>query len=236
MKRTIGRIAGVFVALALVAGLVVMTSPSYAVHADRVAKARHSLLGKSVHNKRTHLTVTTIGTWKFYRRFHGHKVPFWSYKVSAQRQHKNGEFYGRVKEGRIRPPHQEGKPPRHRRTASRAAGNAAMSFCLQGTTVCADPWNWVARNFPKPYTEVNKHVAKPCIEGSIVGYGGVASTNLAAWMLMEAGAVTRSVASRAILGPEGAAVVSLSGCFIAISKQGTPVVQTIYDRLLRGTL
>jgi hypothetical protein len=216
----------------MTAGLVVMTAPANAVHADRVAKARHSLLGKSVHNKRTHLTVTTIGTWKFYRKFHGHKVPFWSYRVSAQRQHKNGEYYGPVREGRIRPPHQEGRPVGRSRTASRAA----MSFCMPGTTVCADPWNWVARNFPKPYTEVNRHVTKPCIKGALVGYGGVATTNLAAWMLMEAGAVARSAASRAILGPEGAAVVSLSGCFIAVSKQGTPVVQTIYDRLLRGTL
>jgi hypothetical protein len=228
MRRTPGKLTGVLVSLVVTVGLVVSVSPSYAVHADEVGKARHSVLGRSVHNKRTHLTVTTIDTYKFYRKFHGHKVPFWSFVVSAQRQHNGGgAFYGPVKEGRIRPPHQEGRPVGN----GKLAGSAAMSFCMPGTTVCADPWNWVSRNFPKPYTEVNRHVTKPCVEGVVGGYGGVGSLNLGAWMLMKAGAIARATASRSMLGPEGAGVVALGGCFVAVGKQGATKWQSIFDRL-----
>jgi hypothetical protein len=224
-KRTL---LSALVASCLAVGLVVIASPSYAAHADRVGKARHTVLGKSIHNKRTHLTVTTIGTWKFYRRVHGHKVPFWSFRVSAQRQHNHGgTFYGPVREGRIRPPHQLGKPVGH----NKRAGNAAIDFCMLNTPLCADPWNWVAKNVPRPYTEVNQHITKPCIAGVIGGYGGVGSSNVIAWMLYKAGAIAKAAAKKAILGPEGAGVAALGGCFIGVSKHGITNWQKLYNRL-----
>jgi hypothetical protein len=225
MYRTIARLAGALVAVATTVGLVFVTSPSYAINPEGIATARHSLLGKSVHNIHTNLTVTTIGTYQFYRKYKGKKVPFYGFVVSAQKQHgPNGNFYGPVKEGRILPPHQEGNP------ASKVA-KAGSSFCLPNTAACADPWNWIADNFSKPYTEVNNHITKPCVSGALVGYGGVGSTKLAAWMLYNAGAIAKAAAKKAILGPEGAGVVALGGCFIATAKQATDKWQDIYNQL-----
>src|SRR5689334_4276148 len=197
----------------LVAALTALT-PAWAQArpADDVPTARRHIAGAHVTNHHTHLETWIVGFYRYRRevRVHHHwrAKRFYGLRVSAQRCDRR-HCWGPTIGGRLWSPHQPGRRPRTSRTAGRSAPRstgARSDLCLQGTTVCAAPWNWFARYIDVRQRELVHRFVDPCAEGSLAGGGVVAVKDLSARMLFEGGVLTAAKAGSAFEGPPGIAL------------------------------
>jgi len=201
--------------------------------ADHVPKAKHRILGSHVTNHHTHLETWIVGYYPYRRRvrIHGHLQPkrFYGLRISAQRCDRR-HCWGRTVGGRLWSPHQPGRPLRHHRTRSAARGGQS-DVCIQGTTVCAAPWNWFARYIDRRQRELVRRIIDPCATGSLGGSGVVAIKDISARILFEGGVLTAARAASAFEGPPGIALGALAGCMTAVGAHGIHTVSGLVHAL-----
>lgn len=220
---------------ALVTGLSLMLAspaPAAALHADRVPRAQHRILGSHLTNHHTHVETWIIGYYHYPRRvrIHGHfrKKRFYGLRVSAQHCSRH-RCWGRTVEGRLWSPHQPGRPVRNGRSASMIA--ASGDLCLQGTTSCAAPWNWFSKYVDTRQHELVRRFVNPCAKGTLEGGGVVAATDLSARILFEGGIITAARAGSAFAGPPGIALGALGGCMVGEGAGGLRTVKALIGKL-----
>jgi hypothetical protein len=120
---------------------------------------------------------------------------------------------------------------RHSRKGRHVAAAAHRDLCLQGSTVCAAPWNWFARFIDKRQRELVHRFVNPCAKGSLEGSGVIAATDLSARILFEGGILTAARAGSAFAGPPGIALGALSGCMVGEAVGGLHTVKALVDKL-----
>jgi len=235
MHRTC-RTLGVRLLIAVViAATLATTTPTTAgaQPADHLPRARHRILGSHLTNHHTHLETWIVGYYRYPRlvRVHHHwrSHRFYGLSVSAQRCDRR-HCWGRTIHGRLWSPHQPGRPPHRSRSAGRAR-HAHRDLCLQGTVVCAAPWNWFARYIDRRQRELVRRFVDPCAKGSLGGGGVVAVKDLSARILFEGGVLTAARAGTVLEGPPGIALGALSGCMVGEGVGGIRSVGRLVDAL-----
>lgn len=227
---------------ALVALLVALTltwqtaGPAEANHpADRMVRARHRIVGQHVTNHHTHLETWIVGWYGYHRqvriRHHWRTKTFYGLRVSAQRCTAH-RCWGPVVRGKLWSPHQPGRRmPAPSAQTSPTAAVAHRDLCLQGTTTCAAPWNWVARFVDRRQVALVRLFVDPCAEGSLAGGGAVLTKNLSARILFEGGVLTAARTASAFEGPPGMALAALAGCMTGVAARGLNTVTGLLDHL-----
>jgi hypothetical protein len=217
-----------------VAVLLVLASPvsASALHADRVPKAKHRILGSHLTNHHTHVETWIVGYYPYLRRVRTHhhwrRKTFYGLRISAQHCDRH-HCWGRVVDGKLWSPHQPGRPLRRRaRTAASAVPH--NDICFTGTT-CAAPWNWFARYIDTRQKELVRRYVDPCASGSLAGWGVVASRNLSARILLEGGVITAAKAATVFEGPAGTALGALGGCMAGEGAGGFNTVKALISHL-----
>ncbi len=202
--------------------------------ADDVPQARHHLVGAHVTNHHTHLETWIVGFYRYRRqvRIHGHwrAKRFYGLRVSAQRCDRR-HCWGRTIEGRLWSPHQPGRRLRASATVGRSAASARADLCLQGTAVCAAPWNWFARAIDLRQRELVRRFVDPCATGGLAGGGVVAVKDLSARILFEGGVITTARAGSTFEGPPGIALGALAGCMVGEGSGGVKTVKALVRAL-----
>jgi len=220
----------VALALPLASGGPVAARPA----ADHLVKARHRILGSHVTNHHTHLETWIVGFYPFQRRvrIHGHlrAKRFYGLRVSAQHCNRS-HCWGPTVGGKLRSPHQPGRPLRGHRRAVVGRGEPHADYCLPGTATCAAPWNWFARYIDRRQRELVRRFVDPCAEGSLGGGGVVAVKDLSARILFEGGVLTAARAASAFEGPPGIALGALAGCMTMVGAHGVSSVSALLDHL-----
>ncbi len=208
--------------------------PAHARPYDRVPAARHRLLGQHLTNHHTHMETWIVGWYSYHRRVrvhhHWRTHTFYGLRVSAQRCNAH-RCWGRVVAGRLWSPHQPGRPARPRPTSTSPAPAARGDLCLQGTTACAAPWNWLARYVDQRQRTLVRLFVDPCGAGSLTGGGVVLTKNLSARILFEGGVLTAARAASAFEGPPGVALGALAGCMTGVGAKGFHTVRDLLDHL-----
>jgi hypothetical protein len=223
MNRTYGRIVGAIVALMMAATLVAtVAEPSQARPVPlRIDGARHKTLGGSVHNSKTHVLVSIIDTYKFYRKvkIHGKwtKHAFWGARVSTQRCKKSG-CWGRIKHWNMPPRYHYGKPAGSRTSVARSGGDCPISI-IGTNPLCAVPWSMVNHAVDKVTQKVVTTVVNPCAKGSLLGFGGVASANIFTKIFLEDGLITKAAAASRFEGPAGYGIATAATCTVAVANR-----------------
>jgi hypothetical protein len=201
--------------------------------ADDVPTAKDRILGAHLTNHHTHVETWILGYYDYKRRvriygelrakrFHG-------LRISAQHCDRD-HCWGPTVAGKLWSPHQPGRPLRGSRTGVSRVG-AASDFCINGTTACAAPWNWVGDYVDTRQRELVRRFVDPCAKGSLEGGGVVAITDLSARILFEGGILTAARAGSAFAGPPGIALGALSGCMVAEGADGLHTVKALLDHL-----
>jgi hypothetical protein len=161
---------------------------------------------------------------RIHRHWRAHR--FYGLRISAQRCDRR-HCWGRVLRGRLWSPHQPGRPP-HR---ARSAGRPPTDVCVQGTPVCAAPWNWFARYIDARQRELVRRFVDPCARGGLGGGGVVAAKDLSARILFEGGVLTAARVGTMFEGPPGIALGALTGCLIGEGSGGVRTVEALVDAL-----
>jgi len=200
---------------------------------DRLHAARHRILGQHLTNHHTHMETWIVGWYGYQRRVrihhHWHRKTFYGLRVSAQHCTTH-RCWGPVVAGRLRSPHQPGRPvPGHGRESASPA--ARRDVCIQGTTTCAAPWNWVTAFIDRRQQALVRLFVDPCGEGSLAGGGVVLTKNLSARILFEGGVLTAARAASAFEGPPGVALGALAGCLTGVGARGLHTVRGLLDHL-----
>jgi hypothetical protein len=153
-------------------------------------------------------------------------------RVSAQHCNRH-RCWGPTVGGKLRSPHQPGRPLRHhgRSGPDSAAKGPQGDLCLPGSTVCAAPWNWFAAFVDRMQRELVRRFVDPCAQGAIGGGGVVAVKDLAARILFEGGVITAARAASAFEGPPGIALGALAGCMTMFGAHGVHTVGALVHRL-----
>lgn len=214
-------------AVAITLALLSVAAPSQALF--RVDTAQSHLHGGSIHNSKHHQTVSIIGWVGVQRRIYFRHAPHWrrhtfyAMRVSMQRCRSTG-CWGPVKHGTLAP--RRGFPGRPVKASSKAMAGLSTDVCYLNTYVCAAPWNWFGHSVDTEQQTIRQYYVYPCIAGGLGGFGGATATNLSVRMLFETGLITSATTSKMAVGPEGAAVVSLAGCFTGM---GLGVYRNVRD-------
>lgn len=201
-----------------------------------VNEAKSAMNGGSAHNTLTNVTTSITDYVKITRKvrfkdgtYHNHN--YWVLHVSAQRCKSSG-CYGDILHGTLRP--RQGLPGSspsltavnddsdvNTPTAEDAVERGLVtSLCYPNTSACVIPWNWLNSNVNAVALKIRDNYVYPCVHGALVGFGGSALTNLSVKMLMDVGLMSRSALAAALVGPEGAAVITLTGCTSGIAVEG----------------
>jgi len=201
---------------------------------DRVPTARHRILGQHLTNHHTHMETWIVGWFSYHRRVrihhHWRTKTFYGLRVSAQHCTTH-RCWGPVVTGKLRSPHQPGRPLRHARTRGSHPPTGRGDLCIQGTTACAAPWNWFAGYVDQRQRTLVRLFVDPCGEGSLAGGGVVLSKNLSARILFEGGVLTAARAASAFEGPPGVALGALGGCMTGVGAQGFHTVRGLLGHL-----
>ena len=202
---------------------------------DRVPTARHRILGQHLTNHHTHMETWIVGWYPYQRRVrihhHWRKKTFYGLRVSAQHCNRH-RCWGRVVAGKLWSPHQPGRPLRAGGSSlGSAAASARGDLCLQGTTSCAAPWNWLSRYVDQRQRTLVRLFVDPCGRGSLAGGGVVLTKNLSARILFEGGVITAARAASAFEGPPGVALGALAGCMTGVGAKGFHTVSGLLDHL-----
>jgi hypothetical protein len=226
------------VALVVAAFATLTPAGAQALTVDDVPQARRHIVGSHITNHHTHLETWIVGFYRYRRevRIHGHwrAKRFYGLRVSAQRCDRS-HCWGRTLGGKLWSPHQPGRRLRSSRTADRTAGRSAASaradLCLQGTTVCAAPWNWFSRYIDLRQRELVRRFVDPCARGGLAGGGVVAVKDLSARILFEGGVLTAARAASVFEGPPGIALGALAGCMVGEGSGGVKTVTALVSAL-----
>ncbi len=201
--------------------------------ADDLPQARHHIAGSHVTNHHTHMETWIVGFYHYRRRVkihgHWHAKRFYGLRISAQRCDRR-HCWGRTVQGRLWSPHQPGRPLRQARAADPRAA-ARSDLCLQGTTVCAAPWNWLQRYIDTRQRELVRRFVNPCAKGSLEGGGVVAVKDLSARVLFEGGVLTAARVGSMFEGPPGIALGALAGCMVGEGSGGVKTVKALVRAL-----
>ena len=230
------RVRTLVVVPAAVALTLLTPSVSTARPADDVPKAKHRILGSHLTNHHTHVETWIVGYYDYRRRvrIHGHlrAKRFSGLRISAQHCDRH-HCWGRTVHGRLWSPHQPGRPLRRSRLAGRQAVTAAASadLCIQGSTACAAPWNWVAKYVDTRQRELVHRFVNPCAKGSLEGGGVVAAKDLSARILFEGGVLTAARTASVFEGPPGIALGALAGCMVGEGAGGIHTVKALLGSL-----
>ena len=236
ISRPRGRLALPAVLLALLLPLAQAGPATARPASDHVPKARHRILGSHLTNHHTHVETWIVGFYPYQRRvrIHGHlrAKRFYGLRISAQhcdRRH----CWGPVVGGKLRSPHQPGRPPKGHRSAAADRSKSAphSDYCMPASTSCAAPWNWFAKFVDRPLKELVRRFIDPCAGGSLAGGGVVAVKDLSARILFEGGILTAARAASAFEGPPGIALGALAGCMTAIGSHGVHTVKALLHHL-----
>lgn len=198
---------------------------------DQLPAARHRVLGRHLTNHHTHVETWIIGYYRYPRlvRIHHHwrRKEFYGLQISAQHCDRH-HCWGPIAHGRLWSPHQPGRPIRHR---TAAANSARGDLCMNGTTTCAAPWNWLTRYIDRRQRALVNLYVDPCAKGSLAGGGVVLAKDLSARILFEGGVLTAARAGSAFEGPPGIALGALAGCMTGIGAGGIRTVKTLVSDL-----
>lgn len=201
---------------------------------DHVPRAEHRILGSHLTNHHTHVETWIVGFYDYRRRvrIHGHwrAKTFHGLRVSAQRCDRR-HCWGRTVHGRLWSPHQPGRPLHRSRSGERRTAGARADLCLQGSTVCAAPWDWVSRYIDTRQRELVHRFVDPCARGTLQGGGIVAVKDLSARILFEGGVLTTARVGSVFEGPPGIALGALTGCMVGEGAGGIRTVRGLVDAL-----
>ena len=231
-SRTL-RVRALVAAVAAMALTALTPSVAKARPADDVTQARHHIAGSHVTNHHTHMETWIVGFYHYRRRVrihgHWHAKRFYGLRVSAQRCDRR-HCWGDTVQGRLWSPHQPGRPLRRSGTA-RAAAAARADLCLQGSPVCAAPWNWLQRYIDTRQRELVRRFVNPCAKGGLEGGGVVAVKDLSARILFEGGVLTAARVGSMFEGPPGIALGALAGCMVGEGSGGVKTVKRLVSAL-----
>jgi hypothetical protein len=229
----------------VVAGL--MAAPAQAYY--DVPSTQNAANGGCLHNQVTHVLTCIAGYPRITRSIYFNNAPhwrnkhFWILNVSAQRCLSTG-CWGPIVGGKLIP--RDGLPGQPMDTSSTAvyddatpsdaSGTASvlssmkMDFCMPTTTVCAAPWNWFGDQVTNEVNSGRDWVIYPCLNGALRGFGGAVTTNVVVRFLLDVGAMSKSAAADFVVGPEGAAVITLSFCTAAVANNGYDHVAQLFGQ------
>jgi hypothetical protein len=228
--RSAAALVGLVLALSSVCQMA--TAASARPAGDRLPTARHRVLGRHLTNHHTHVSTSIIGFYRYPRLVRIHhrwrRQDFYGLRVSAQRCDRH-HCWGRALEGRLTSPRQPGRPVRRGGAASTSA--AQSDLCLNGTTACAAPWNWLTRYIDRRQRALVNLYVDPCAKGSLAGGGVVLAKDLSARILFEGGVLTAARAGSVFEGPPGMALGALAGCMTGVGAGGIRTVRALVAAL-----